>query len=432
MNNSVSKNGNGVLTPIVQFPKRKESSQKLKVAYIVSRFPKITETFVLYEMLAVEQQAVEIDLYPLQREKTDVIHPEAHDFVARANFKPLLSWPIIKSHLHFLTRKPGAYLKTLWAVLKANLGSRRYLMGAIVFFPKIVHFAYMMQARGVQHVHAHFASHPAMAAFVINGLLDIPYSFTGHGSDLNRDRHMLCEKVEKADFVVPISNFFKEMIVDHCGEQYRSKVAVVHCGVDTQVFHPKSNHVLVDNKLAIFCVGTLHEVKGQTYLIEACRLLKARGVDFSCHFLGDGPDWKALEQQAVAAGIDGQVTFHGRLKHQEIADLLQTADVLVTPSVPTSDGRREGIPVVLMEAMASGLPVIASDISGIPELVKHEKSGLLTPPGDSEAIADGLEHLYHHPELRQQYSVQGRDMVVNEFDLYHNAATLAAYFQRGK
>jgi colanic acid/amylovoran biosynthesis glycosyltransferase len=408
------------------YPKR-----QLKVAYIMSRFPKITETFILYEMLAMEQQGVQIELYPLLRERTTVMHPEAIPFVERAHFQPFISWPILRAHLHFLWRKPRAYLGALWTLLRANWGSFRFFIGALGFFPKTVYFAYMMTAEGIMHVHAHFASHPAAAAFIIHRLVGIPYSFTAHGSDLHRDRHMLLEKVAEAAFVVPISTYNKEMIISECNGQFRNNIAVIHCGVDTQVFRPHAENSLPQRgsgPLTILCIGTLHEVKGQTYLIEACRLLHERGIDLACHFVGDGPDLAALTKQVVQAGLADQVHFHGRLTRAEVADLLRNVDVVVTPSVPINNGRREGIPVVLMEAMSSGVAVVASGISGIPELVEDERTGLLVAPRDPQALANALERLHDDPKLRRRLGWAGRDKVVQEFDLYKNAAILAQYF----
>ena len=157
------------------------------------------------------------------------------------------------------------------------------------------------------------------------------------------------------------------------------KVIVVHCGVDTEVFQPRTeptSYERGESPFTILCIGTLHEVKGQTYLIDACRLLHGRGIDFVCRFVADGPDLAKLTEQAAQAGIADRVHFHGRVTREEIAALLRDADVMAAPSVPTSDGRREGIPVVLMEAMGSGVPVVASDLSGIPELVVNEQCGL--------------------------------------------------------
>lgn len=152
---------------------------------------------------------------------------------------------------------------------------------------------------------------------------------------------------------------------------------------------------------------------------------------FSLHFVGDGPDQPSLEAQVNAVDLADRVVFHGRQDRQAIIDLLQETDILVAPSVPSSDNRREGIPVVLMEAMASGVAVVASDLSGIPELVEHEVSGLLTPPGDARAIADALERLSRDVALRQHLADGGREKVLREFDLTTNAAALIERFGIG-
>jgi glycosyltransferase involved in cell wall biosynthesis len=266
---------------------------------------------------------------------------------------------------------------------------------------------------------------------VIRRLVGIPYSFTAHGSDLHRDQHMLREKVEEAVFVTPISDYNRNMILAECDGQFGDKIVVIHCGVDTQVFEPRRQrtpHERNGGPFALLCIGTLHEVKGQTYLIEACRLLHERGVEFVCHFAGDGPDLADLSEQAVQAGLADRVHFHGRLTREEIAGLLHIADVVVTPSVPTSNGRREGIPVVLMEAMSSGVPVVGSRISGIPELVEDGRSGLLVSPGDAHALANALERMHSDADLRQSFGQAGRDKVLSEFDLHKNAASLAQHF----
>lgn len=412
-----------------------KKSQGLRVAYIMSRFPKLTETFILYEMLTMRQQGIQVDVYPLLREREEVMHPEAVQFVEIAHFQPFISLPIVRANLHFLLKKPFVYLKTLWDLLRSNWGSFNFFTGVLGIFPKTVLFAYQMRADNVQHVHAHFASHPAAAGFIIHRLVGIPYSFTAHGSDLHRDRHMLREKVAEAAFVAAISEYNKELIISECRGNFREKVNVVHCGVDTEVFRARSHETPFEkgeNPFMILCVGTLHEVKGQAYLIEACRQLKQRGLNFECHFVGDGPDKEALTKLVEQAGISDRVHFHGRLTRDEIARLLLDADVLATPSVPTSDGRREGIPVVLMEAMGSGVPVIGSDLSGIPELVNDQLTGLLVPPRDATSLADALERYIRDPDLRQRLGRAGREKVVGEFDLNKNASILVEHFLKDR
>lgn len=404
----------------------------MKVAYLVSRFPKITETFVLNEMQAVEKQGVTIELYPLRRERTGKTHPEAEAWVRRAHYTPLISLAILRSNLHYLVRTPRQYLRTLRDLLWGTRGSLRFFQGALFFFPKSVHLAQMMAEAGIVHIHAHFASHPASTAFTIHRLTGIPYSFTAHGSDIHRDQHMLAEKASEAAFVVPISRFNRDVILRSSGGKFAEKMHVVHCGVDTVKFQPNGKNSVQLGPLQILCIGTLHEVKGQKHLIEACRILKEKGIAFVCHFIGDGPDEQALAEQSRKAGLHEQVRFHGRLDQGEVLQHLHQADLLVAPSVPSSDGRREGIPVVLMEAMACGLPVISSRLSGIPEIIADGVNGFLTEPGDSQALAEAISCLSTSPGLRKQFGAAGRRTVELEFDLPSSARQLVRLFSGGE
>jgi len=406
-----------------------------KVGYLMSRFPKLTETFVLYEILAVERTGIKVEILPLQREKTKVMHREAEAMVERARFTPfLVSLSLVMAHLHYVTRKPRIYCATFWTLISANLGSRRFLAGALAFFPKAVLLARIAERQGLTHLHAHFASHPAAVAYVMHRLTGIPFSFTAHGSDLHRDRHMLREKVAAAKTVVAISDYNRDVILHECGDQYADKVVVVHCGVDTERFIPRDSPTPFEREegpFSIVCTGSLHEVKGQRILIEACRRLNEQGCRFVCHFAGDGPDRDDLESLAREAMLGDHVRFHGQLTQRELRALLADADVVAAPSVPTRCGRREGIPVALMEALGSGIAAVASRLSGIPELVRHEQTGLLIPPGDDAALADALLRLFHDTDLRHRLATNGRDHVKKEFDLNRNAALLAAYFSPG-
>ena len=406
------------------------SAPPARVAYVMSRFPKLTETFVLGEVLALERRGVRVDLYPLLRERAAVVHPEAARLVARSRYEPFLSPAIVVSQLVWLRRRPGAYLRAWRDVLVGTWGSPNFFVGAIGCFPKVAHAARRMQAEGVTHVHCHFANHPAVAGLIIHRLTEIPFSFTAHGSDLHKDRRMLGRKVAEAAFVATISHYNRRLIVAECGEHVAGKVHVLRAGVDTRLFAPSTLKPAArpHDALRIVCVGTLHEVKGQPYLIEACRLLAGQGTDVRCRLIGSGPDDKALRAQIEAAGLAESVVVAGPRTRQQIVDELWRADALVAPSVPTRAGRREGVPVVLMEAMSTGLPVVASAISGIPELVEHEVSGLLVPPRDAAAIARAVRQLAADPLLRERLGRAARRRVLAEFDLEDSAAELARRF----
>ena len=177
------------------------------------------------------------------------------------------------------------------------------------------------------------------------------------------------------------------------------------------------------------CVGTLHEVKGQRHLIEAAALLVERGIDLEITFIGDGPDRAELEARVAELGLGTRVTFAGQRRRAEVLERLAATDVLVAPSVPTAEGKREGLPVVLIEALAAGVPAVASDLSGIPELVETDVTGILVPPGDAPAIADALERLARDPALRARLAAGGRARVAAEFDLDANARRLIERFR---
>ena len=390
----------------------------------MSRFPKLTETFVLFEIVALQDEGHAVEVFPLLREHESVMHDAAAPLAQRAHYLPFISLGIIGSQLHHLVRRPRRYLGTLVAVLRGTWRSRNFLVGALGIYPKVAHMARLMEAERIDHVHCHFATHPALAGFIIRRLTDIPYSFTAHGSDLHVDRTMLCDKVDEAAFVVPISNYNRDVIVNECGESASARLVVIHTGVDTDHFRPRPNEQPA-RPFTIVCVGTLHEVKGQVHLVRACQHLAGGGIDFVCHLVGDGPDRPMLERVIAEAGLADRVLLDGVMAREALADLLAVSDVLVTPSVPTAQGKREGIPVVLMEAMSSGLPVVASRLSGIPELVEDGVTGLLVEPGDAVGLAAALARLEGDVSLRQRLAASGRQTVVAEFDIRVNARRLA-------
>jgi glycosyltransferase involved in cell wall biosynthesis len=407
-----------------------KSAHRTRVAYVMSQFPKISETFVLYEMLEVERLGAAVEVFPLRRGPRGPRHPEAASYEERAHFIPAFSWQAVTALLRRAARDPAGCLRVYREVLWGTRRSRKFFLGALLYFPKCVAMAERMQALGVDHIHAHFASHPALAALIIHRLTGIPYSFTAHGSDLHVDRRMLDAKVDSAAFVVAVSSYNRELICETCGDGAREKVVVIHCGADPSIFTAGNGHRdesqdhAGERKIRIVCVASFEEVKGHTYLLHACRLLLDRGVEPQCDLVGGGPLLGRMRDEARRLGIERHVTFHGPLPRDRVGRIVSAADVAVLASYPTPSGRREGIPVALMEAMMSGLPVVASGLSGIPELVLHERTGFLVPPGDPWTLAERLECLADAPLLRRSLGEAGRARVAEAFDLRGNARLL--------
>ncbi|HLJ17739.1 MAG TPA: glycosyltransferase [Bryobacteraceae bacterium] len=398
-----------------------------RVAYIVSGFPTLYETFVLYDMQVMEELGVAVDLYPLRRMYPRISHPEAQRWEDRAHFHPYLSWEILRAQSRAIRSNARGYFK-LWAeVLRGTWGSANYFLGAMAIFPKAVLFAEKMSRDGVAHVHAHFANHPAVAALVIHRLTGIPFSFTARGSDVLLDQHMLKRKVDAAEFSVAVSSDLKRVMVSASGSAARDKIHVIRGGVDVERLSPKSNR-RPGGALRILCVARFEEVKGHAYLVEACRILRQRGVPFQCRLIGEGPLAQSIELQVKSADLAKEVQFLGPRSYQEVINELAAADVLVLPTAPTAAGDREGMPTVLQEAMACGLPVVSSLVEGIAELVDDDLTGILVLPRNSTALAEALQRLNGDANLRQRMGRAGREKVAKKFSLKANTAKRAALF----
>lgn len=427
--------------------KRPARAAPTRVAYVMSRFPKLTETFILFELLALREKGIEVDIHPLLRARNSsahpegaglvakilelfrtpnraaVVHPEAQKLLEHVHIRPLFSWSTLVENLMTAVTRPRRYFGALATLIRANVGSANFLLGGLTIFPKTVCMALDMERSGVEHVHAHFVNHPAAAAFVIRRLTGIPYSVTAHGADLQVDQHMLREKVAESAFMVAISEYNRNFIIEHCGPGSADKVRVIRCGVDTKTFGG-ARSTRTNSDFRVLCIGTLYPVKGHRFLLEACAELVRTGVTLKCHLVGDGPDRAELEQLTQQLGLEQHVVFRGSLPRTEVASEIASANVLVVPSILTPEGRREGIPVVCMEGLAGGTPVVASALSGIPELVEDGVNGLLVPPGDSAGLAAALLRLHGDPALRERLARAGRETASEICDVHRNTEKL--------
>ena len=408
------------------------SSKRLaspKLAYIVSAFPVLTETFILYEIIAMEKLGVAIELYPLRRGRSPITHEEAGRWIKRAHYRPFFSLSVLRAQWHFIHRDPAGYCQVWAEILRGAWGSANFFFGAIAIFPKAVLLAYEMLKTGITHVHAHFANHPAVAALIIHRLTGIPFSFTARGTDIQVDRHMLRLKVDAAECVIAVSFYNKNIILDECGLGVREKVHVIYGGIDVDRLSPALGRPA--GPFRILCVARFEEVKGHAYLVEACRILRERGVAFECRLLGIGPLLPVVEKQVLQAGLSEHVRLLGPRAYQDVICELRQADTFVLPTAQTANGKCEGIPNVLKEAMACGVPVVASSVGGIPELVDDCCTGVLVPSKNAIALADALQSLGEDAALRRRLGRAAREKVVRDFNLKLSTAKRANLFLGG-
>ncbi len=403
-------------------------SGKPAVAYMMSRFPKLTETFVLYEILALEKQGIRVEIFPLIHHHEPTIHPEAKNLLPRLHFAGFVDLAVLRSNAIMMAAAPRAWFRALWSVIHGNIGSRDFLLKSLTIFPQSVHFAREMQRMGICHVHAHFATYPTMGAYIVHMLTGIPFSFTAHAHDIQMDQTMLAAKVRAAAFVIAISRYNKQMLVDLAGQGTTDKIHVIHCGTDLSRITPVHDATPAGSRLEIICVASFKDMKGHDILVRALAMLRDRGTDFRCRLVGDGPLRGQTREMIARYGLDDRVVVCGPKPGQEVRTMVAASHVLVLASVRGRRGDMDGIPVVFMEAMAAGLPVVGSRLSGIPELVEDGVTGYLTEPGDRAGVADALERLGNDPELRKRMGMAGRRKVEREFDLHANADALAGLF----
>lgn len=413
-------------------PARPEPRIRTAIAVLMTRFPQIDETFILREIEELERQGQPVLVVPLLRSQQKVVHEEAKPWVKRALYMPLLSPAILLSNLKVFLRGPRRYLRLLWTLIAGTMLRPSTLIRTLALFPKSVHLARVLPKRGIRHVHAHFASHATTMAFIISSLSDITYSFTVHGPDVFVHRMLLREKIAGARFIRTISMFNKAFLCGLFPVASEGKIEVVHSGVNPEVYERAASEAdpSPNRKLRLLSVAALTPHRGFPFLVDACSRLVKAGLDIECRIVGAGPLREPTEQWIAQHGLSDAVKLVGVLPQHEVARLMGEADVFVLPSVIAVDGQMDGIPVSLMEAMAAGKPVIASTISGIPELVKDNVNGILVDAAYAGRLAEAVQRLYADPLLRERLGRAGQLKVRQEFDLRRNAPALVALFDR--
>lgn len=391
------------------------------IAVVVSRFPKLTETFILRELEELERQAQPVELVPLLRHGEDVIHEDARSWIPRAWYTPFLSPRILASNLRAMATRPVAFL-TLAARLAA--GSARQpgmLARTMILFPKAVYLGERLARAGVGHLHAHFASHPATVAMVASELWGLTFSFTAHAHDLFVSQALLDQKLRRARFVRSISDFNRRFLEERFPEASVS-IHVIPMGLEPERFRVEP--ALRHGEPLLLCVAALEPKKGHEVLIEACHLLEQQGRTFRCELVGGGALAGSLRERIDRLGLGARIRLVGPLPQKAVAERIASATAVLLSSVVTPNGRMEGLPVVLVEALAAGRPVVAPELSGIPELIEDGVTGLLFRPGDSRQLAAALGRLLDDPRLAERLGRAGRQRVEERFELSRTVGSL--------
>ncbi|MBV1950884.1 MAG: glycosyltransferase family 4 protein [Cycloclasticus sp.] len=404
----------------------------MKVAYLAPELPALSATFVYNEILQLETlgvQVVPFSVHPpssqVTEQRVEVLAKPTLNLYAQSKLK------VLKDNLLCLLKRPVCYVKTLLMVGRDSwqVGVfSRIGLGMVYRFFFASSLARQLAANDCDHLHVHFAHIPTDIAMYASSLSSVPFSVTAHANDIYERGWLLREKVERSAFFATISEFNKRYLESK--DVDASKICIVRCGVEPSLFSKRAD-LPAHKNTKIGVIGRLVEKKGFDTLIKAMSILKTQGVAIELQIAGSGPLLKPLQALAISLGLDSQeVTFLGAIPHAEVASFIKSLDAFVLPCKQDSNGDIDGIPVVLMEAMLSGVPVISSELSGIPELIVHKETGLLVAPNSEQELADTILMLMNSPALKNQMTNHAVSKVKREFSLEHNANKLKDMFNR--
>lgn len=395
----------------------------MKIAYLTSRYPYVSHTFITREVRAMRASGFEVGTFSVRRSHPDeILGGEAQAEAASTRWLvPLRVGPYLAAFVWLIGTRPLLGARTwLGAVLQPDLSLHQRLLWW-AYFVEAVQLAHWLAREGFHHLHCHFGNSGSSTAMLAARLARLPFSLTCHGSELNEpERYRLRQKVAFARFVVCVSKYGKSRLMLACPPEHWGKIHVVRCGLLADET-PEENRTPCDPS-RILCVGRLSPEKGHLVLLDALAILRKHGLEPHCTLVGNGPMHARLEEQTRTLGLTPYVTFAGALEPADVAHHYRSAGVAVLASLS------EGVPVVLMEAMAHGLPVVATRVGGVPELVEEGVTGRVVSPGDAAELAAALQQVLSSPDLAQAMGRKGRDVIHEHFSVEASARGLEDLF----
>jgi colanic acid/amylovoran biosynthesis glycosyltransferase len=401
-----------------------------KIAYLAPEIPSISATFVYNEILALQKKGLEIISISIHEVQVQSQNANLEDLTQNTYYLYSQSWrDIFSNNLKVFFRKPKKYLSAFFLLimdLLSSLAPATERVKLIYHFLQASSVAQILTQTSCQHLHIHFANVPTQIGMYASVLSELPFTFTSHANDLFERGFFLKQKVARSKMAITISEYNREFLINKGALPEKTKV--IHCGVDPDQYQ------YVDRKAMNYppVIGTLArlvEKKGVDTLILALSQLWERKIDFMLEIGGDGPLKKYLEQLVDSHGLDSKITFLGTMDSEKVFSWMQKLDIFVLACKQDSQGDQDGIPVVLMEAMATGIPVVSTIISGIPELIDDGVSGFLSKPDSPDALAATLEKAIGSYQSIPKVTQTARKRVRKEFDITLNVDRLLEIFK---
>lgn len=385
-----------------------------RVGYVVKMYPRFSETFIVNEILAHEAAGLDIDIISLRAP----VDGRFHDMLARVRGS-VTYMPVTKvssDEFWRLLHAAAGEFPNLWAELQsqADVDARDVIQA--------IEVARVARDRKLVHLHAHFATVAAVVARLASRLVGITYSITAHAKDIYHedvDDRQLERLVEDAAAVVTVSQYNLEYLTERFGQEGTAGVRKIYNGLDLDRFAFEEPTAA---ERRVVAVGRLVEKKGFQDLIEACAVLRDRGRPVDCRIAGTGPLESVLRNRVKELALDEWVDLSGAMPQHDVIELVRGSSVLAAPCIVGADGNRDGMPTVLLESMALGTPVVATPVTGIPELVRDEDTGLIVPEGDPEALADSIDRILGDRNLAIRLAKSARNLIEEQFDIHKTTA----------
>jgi glycosyltransferase involved in cell wall biosynthesis len=398
-----------------------QSSDLPKIAYLLNSFPCLSETFIVQEILELECQGLPLHLFALSEPSVNKQAEGVWDGQAPITYISRHSrLTLLAIALRRFLRTPWRFLRTV--IIMVAHYRRGSVLGHLLY---AAYLADQLVYEGIPHLHAHYATTPASVAQLVHLLTGISYSFTAHAHDIYLSpKDTLAYKMRTARFVVTCTAY-NERYLAGIDLRFGTHIHCIYHGLNLRIF--PSHASIASLPLAsplILAVGRLVEKKGLSYLLRASRILKDQGYNFTCRIVGDGPLRQVLEAEMRELDLIDKVEMWGAASHKQVIEMYQQATIAALPCIIGKNGDRDGIPNVLVEALYMGVAVVSTPISGIPELITSEVSGLLVPPQDSTALAIALARLLDDTLLRCRFAAAGRETVLERFDMARNTIRL--------
>jgi colanic acid/amylovoran biosynthesis glycosyltransferase len=405
-----------------------DSNGHISIAYLVSEYPGISHTFILREVRGLRKLGFAIKTASINhpdRPSEKLTAQEREEAGATFFVKPSGLGGALKAHIAALARRPLKYLAAMAFALRLGGTDLKKMLYGLFYFVEAVMIGEWMREAGMRHLHVHFATPASTVGLIVANIYPIGLSLTVHGPDEFYDApgYCLAEKIAGASFICCIGMYARSQLMKLSPPEHWSKFEVAPLGLFLDEFAPRVA-LRASDCFEILSVGRLVAAKGQHILLAAIHHLVRGGRNVRLRLVGDGPDRRSLEDDARRRGLDGVVVFEGSVNPDRIRAIYEAADVFALASFA------EGIPVVLMEAMAMEIPCVATFITGIPELIRDGEDGLLVAPSDDAALADAVRRLMDDAELRRRLGQTGRKRVVEHYNLDLNIPRLGEIFRR--